>query len=745
MRVIINAISANTGGIVTYTSNLIQYLGDEEFEAIVYVPRAFDASKISHPKVTVKPVPVKRFYGALHRFIWEQFVWRRIVRESGAEVLYSSANYGVLFPPVPQVLLVQGEIYLNPVYREKVLPQLSLRERVSAFMRRNLMLYSARHSEIAVFPSEVALQAALDYGPDIKRNSVVNYLGVNPRFKTDETRRSWKAEEHIRLLYVSVYYPHKDPVTLAEATRLLCDQGVPAKSRITVEAQDFDPWPSNRSELDALRSDRYSDCLTLGRINHEELNATLSEYDVFVFPSMAETFGFPMIEAMRAGIPLIVSDIPIHHEICGDSALYFELSNSADLAEKVKKLDTDPELRERMVSSGKKRAETMFTWGRHIAQLKQIVSKITGPKDFRLLINGLHARTGGGVTYLHNMLPLLAAEPGSDIHLCAHEDQKDVLPIDLQNVTYHFLNFRRGFWNVLWREQIDLPRLARSVSADVTFSPANYGPILARNPVVMVRNAVSVGFVERRPIKLAYWALLYLATLMSLATSKGSIAVSDYARRVGTGVLWGKLRQRITVVPHGVNASFAGDPSVKRDKNLLLAVSDIYVQKNFTNLILAFTDLSTKHTNLKLKIAGRPIDQQYLGVLRDLIDEKGLGEKVEFLGHLNTDQLRDMYQRCTVFVFPSTVETFGNPLVEAMACGAPIACSNAAAMPEVLGDAGLYFDPADASDMGQALDRFMSSSALREEYANKASERSSQYSWKATQQRTLEVLKLAGR
>jgi len=745
MRVIINAISANTGGIVTYTSNLIEFLGDEDFEAIVYVPRAFDVSKINHPNVTVRPVPVRRFYGALHRFIWEQIFWRRIVRESGADVLYSSANYGVLFPPVPQILLVQGEIYLNPVYREKVLPHLSLRERVSAFLRRNLMLYSARHSEVTVFPSEVALQAALDYGPDIVANSVVNYLGVNSKFSVDRERRSWRVDGQIRLLYVSVFYPHKDPVTLAEAARLLNDQDVWTQSRITMEPHDFDPWPSNRKELDDLQSERYSDCLTLGRINHEELNAALSEYDAFVFPSMAETFGFPMIEAMRAGIPLIVSDIPIHHEICGDSALYFELSNPNDLAKRVRELDAHAELRERMVALGKERAEAMFTWDRHIAQFKQTISSIAKPQTLRLLVNGLHARTGGGVTYLRNMLPLLAEEPDIDVHLCAHEDQKDVLPVEIDNITYHFLNFRRGFWNVLWREQIDLPRLARKISADVTFSPANYGPIFARNPVVMVRNAVSVGFVERRPLKLAYWALLYLATLMSLVTSKGAIAVSDYARKVGTGALWGMLRRRIKVVPHGVNTSFSIDPGAKRDGNLLLAVSDIYVQKNFANLLLAVSRLLGKHPDLQLKIAGRPVDQEYLQVLKQLITDKNLDKNVEFLGHLDASELRNMYRRCSVFVFPSTVETFGNPLVEAMACGTPIACSDAAAMPEVLGDAGLYFDPADVGNMEQVLDQLLTDPQLRRDYAKRASERASQYSWKATEQKTLEVLKSAGR
>jgi glycosyltransferase involved in cell wall biosynthesis len=745
MRVIINAISANTGGIVTYTSNLIEFLGEADIETIVYVPRAFDHSAFDHPNVTVKPVPVKRFNGAVHRFVWEQIFWRRIVRESGADMLYSSANYGVLFPPIPQILLVQGEIYLNPVYRGKVLPNLSVGEKFSAFMRRNLMLFSARHSRVAIFPSQVALDAALDYGPDIKNKSVVNFLGVNSRFKIKAARPEWRAKGRIQLLYVSVFYPHKDPVTLAEATWLLNDQGTPADVRITMEPHDFDPWPFNRSELRALQSKRYSDCLTTGRIPHSDLGTALSKYDVFVFPSMAETFGFPMIEAMLAGIPLIVSDIPIHHEICGDAALYFELGNPMDLAEKVKELDNSPELRERLTKSGLERATTMFTWERHINQFRKILSSATETKPFKILINGLHARTGGGVTYLRNMLPLLAQQKNIEVHLCAHEDQKDVLPTDIPEIKYHLLSFRRGFWNVLWREQIDLPKLGRKISANVTFSPANYGPVFARNPVIMVRNAISVGLVERRPIKLAYWALLYLATLLSLSTSKGAIAVSDFARRDGTGALGRWLRPKINIVPHGVNDSFLTKVEEKREENLILAVSDIYVQKNFTNLVHAFSKLVGERPNLKLLIAGRPVDQEYFEVLKGLISQYQLDDKIEFLGHLDVAELQSIYRRCTVFVFPSTVETFGNPLVEAMACGAPIACSDAAAMPEVLGEAGLYFNPADVVDIAGALEKFLNNPQLRREYAKKASQRAQEYSWNETKNRTLEILKLAAR
>ena len=109
MRIIVNAISAHTGGIVTYTTNLIGYLGATDVEAIIYVPEAFIPGLADYPNIRLEPAR-ERFYGPIHRFLWEQTAWRSIIKRSGADIVFSSANYGVLLPPIKQVLLVQGEI-----------------------------------------------------------------------------------------------------------------------------------------------------------------------------------------------------------------------------------------------------------------------------------------------------------------------------------------------------------------------------------------------------------------------------------------------------------------------------------------------------------------------------------------------------------------------------------------------------------------------------------------------------------
>jgi glycosyltransferase involved in cell wall biosynthesis len=139
-------------------------------------------------------------------------------------------------------------------------------------------------------------------------------------------------------------------------------------------------------------------------------------------------------------------------------------------------------------------------------------------------------------------------------------------------------------------------------------------------------------------------------------------------------------------------------------------------------------------------IAGSRIDEDYYDRAVALIAELGLEDAVSMVGRLPAEKLRPLYQRCLLFVFPSTAETFGLPLVEAMACGAPIASSNSTAMPEIVGDAALLFDPFDTAAMVEALCRLIESPELRARLSQAALQRAAQFSWRQTARQTADVL-----
>ena len=366
-----------------------------------------------------------------------------------------------------------------------------------------------------------------------------------------------------------------------------------------------------------------------------------------------------------------------------------------------------------------------------------------GTRPLCVVINGLHAKSGGGVTYLRNILPELARLPDLELHLFLHEDQFDLFQPIAENVRVTRFSFRPTFLRTLIWEQVMVPVLARRLAAHVVFSPANYGPLFARNHVILLRNAVSVIKLTRRLRLVVYWLGLSVATILSLLTAKKAIAVSHYAKKLLSFGLDGLLGGKVEVAYHGTRQDRPEwEPSAGQG-GYLLAVSDIYIQKNYDRLLRAHALLVKRFPDLKLVIAGREIDADYARGLRELSDELGLGKNVIFKGHVETGELFGLYRKCRAFVFPSVVETFGNPLVEAMAVGVPIACSREAAMPEVLGDAGVTFDPWDHTDMANQIEKLLLDGALSARLGKLARQRARAFDWSSTAARTYSILKAA--
>lgn len=355
-------------------------------------------------------------------------------------------------------------------------------------------------------------------------------------------------------------------------------------------------------------------------------------------------------------------------------------------------------------------------------------------QPLRVLINGIHAKSGGGLSYLRALLPLLAADSRLVLTLLIHRKQEALFQPLPAGVTVELIDLPPGQLRELAWEQLRLPAMARRLGAQVVFSPANFGPLAIRSQVVVLHNDVSVARFEKRLGKKVYWAALKALTWASLSRVRRAVAVSNYA---AAALSFGsqQLRAKIAVVHHGVSSAFSPDPAVTRE-GFLLAVSDIYVQKNLHTLVRALALLP----GIELRIAGKVLDSWYHGEVIKLAQELGVADRLRFLGRVEVAELVELYRRCAAFVFPSTVETFGMPLAEAMACGAPIACSNAAAMPEVVGDAALLFDPADAQAMAAALRRILTEPALAARLGALAVAGAARFSWPAAARAVADVL-----
>jgi alpha-1,3-rhamnosyl/mannosyltransferase len=114
-------------------------------------------------------------------------------------------------------------------------------------------------------------------------------------------------------------------------------------------------------------------------------------------------------------------------------------------------------------------------------------------------------------------------------------------------------------------------------------------------------------------------------------------------------------------------------------------------------------------------------------------------DTVQILGYLPRRELPALYQTADLLIYPSLFEGFGLPVLEAMASGCPVICSNVASLPEIAGDAALFIDPCDSAGMATAMDRLLNDAALRGTHIAKGRERAGRFSWEATARATLSV------
>jgi len=345
-------------------------------------------------------------------------------------------------------------------------------------------------------------------------------------------------------------------------------------------------------------------------------------------------------------------------------------------------------------------------------------------RPVRILVDAIHARSGGGVTQLRNLLIQLANDDEFEVHVVLHADQRALLDLPGQ-IAWHEVTFRNGFYKRLMWEQFSLPSFARRIGAEVTYAQANYGPLLAPGLVISLVNTTEVSRGEKRLAKRLYWAALSIMTLVSVLAARRVIAISEHVAR--TLVPFDFVWRKVTIIPPGIDPCFFAPDRATNREQFLLAVGDFYVQKNYPRLADAFARLAPHFPELRLWIAGDVIDQHQADIIQATASRHGVAHRITVLGRQDRDQLVDLYRRCAVFVFPSTAEAFGIPLAEAMAAGAPIAASNRSAVPEVAGPAAEYFDPANPAEMADVIERVLTDAALRQRLATAGAERSIQF------------------
>lgn len=371
----------------------------------------------------------------------------------------------------------------------------------------------------------------------------------------------------------------------------------------------------------------------------------------------------------------------------------------------------------------------------------------------RIAINALSARAGGGLIYLSKLIShLREIDRDNEYYIfVTRSNREKVIQFEDPRFRAVMVNVGNVGLRVIY-EQTMLPFLLRRLGVDVVYAPADLAPLFAPCKVVLgIQNSniyypgvVRWGLMRRAKLKIQRW----LASLSAKKATKVIFMSKTSAADIGRKLNISEVRR--VAIWHGVEtdrfspgrasvSSMNIFPNNRVKSGYILYVSNMNRHKNFEVLLKAYSmlegSLRDKH---QLLVVGR-ISKSYLVELSNLAQDLGCAENLIFAGEVTHENLPSIYRNAILFVLPSILETFGIPIIEAMASGVPVIASSASVLPEIVGDAGLLFDPKDPSDLARKIIAVIGDERLRNALIEKGLQRARLFTWERCARETLAV------
>jgi glycosyltransferase involved in cell wall biosynthesis len=292
----------------------------------------------------------------------------------------------------------------------------------------------------------------------------------------------------------------------------------------------------------------------------------------------------------------------------------------------------------------------------------------------------------------------------------------------------------------------ELARLVRHDRPDLIHVQYT-APLMARTPVVVTVHDVS--FLEHPEyFKGIRRQQLRYTVARTVQRAAMVLTVSEFSRDAILRA-YDISPDKVRAIPNAANpdfrvigrdrAQYAVRPRLGFWAPFVLSVGDLQPRKNQIGLIAAFAQLLSAHPQLKHHLVLTGKETWFTPKVRAAALTSGFADRIHFTGFVSDNDLLELYNACDCFVFPSFYEGFGLPILEAMACGRAVACSNTSAMPEVADGAGLFFNPHSVEDIKRSMADILLDAELRGRMERLGLQRAAHFSWQKSARATLRV------
>ena len=368
-------------------------------------------------------------------------------------------------------------------------------------------------------------------------------------------------------------------------------------------------------------------------------------------------------------------------------------------------------------------------------------------------IDGSNLRRGGGITHLIEILGAVQPEASGFSRVIIWSSRKTLDQLEdkpwLEKVSDPALEKSLPFR--LWWQRVKLSNELRQTNCDILFVPGGMYLGSFRPFVTMSRNMLPFEFREIRRYGFSWQLirnlLLKIGQAKSFQSADGVIFLTKYAKESVSKSI-GTIKGKQAIIPHGVNRDFSSYPreplpvSSYNSKSpfSILYVSVVEPYKHQWHVVEAVAMLIKKGLPVKLDLVG-PANPSTLIKLEDKLKQyQCYSDYIKYHGAIDYKQLAAVYSKADLFIFASSCENMPNILLEAMSSGLPVASSNLGPMPEILEDAGLFFNPESPLEIKETIEKYFESSELRKEKAVAAYNRALDFSWERCANSTFDFL-----